>query len=386
MPMGHTPTDDLKNLQQQAADFALRSIATRKGLSSHTSFPLNLWKEFGGSGMLGIGTPKEFTGKGLGYTGICAAGRAFARHGCCLGITLSWLIHEIAAKFIFSEYASSDQKKRYLPAMATGEITTSIAISEPGVGGHPKHLKTAAEKTGSGYLLTGEKTFLTNGPIADLFIVLAVSGYEGERKRYSAFIVPREAPGLRQTEPLDFGFLRPCPHGGIIMDACMIPEENLLGIPGTAYEDMALPFREVEDAMMMGPIIGAQEARLYEIVSAFREKASPLTEDISFQLGEFISTLSVLDIIALEAAHKLDDGNDHGELTNLILAFRHICAKMHQEFNELITMTCIIPSESYQALTHDLDHIVRFAGRVSRIKQMKLGTALISAVSKLPVD
>lgn len=379
MPMGYDPTDDLKNLQQQAADFALRSIATRKGLSSHTSFPLDLWKEFGGSGMLGIGTPKEFGGKGLGYTGICAAGRALARHGCCLGITLSWLIHEIAAKYIFSEYASSDQKKRYLPAMATGEITTSIAISEPGVGGHPKHLKTTAEKTGSGYLLTGEKSFLTNGPIADLFIVFAVSGHEGERKRFSAFVVPRETPGLRQTEPLDFGFLRPCPHGGIIMDACMIPEENLLGISGTAYEDMALPFREVEDTMMMGPIIGAQEARLYEIVSAFREKAAPLTEDIPFQLGGLISTLSVLDIIALEAAHRLDDGNDHGGLTNLILAFRHICAKMHQEFNELITMAGIIPSESYQALAHDLDYIERFAGRVSRIKQMKLGTALISA-------
>jgi acyl-CoA dehydrogenase len=384
MPVGYAPTDDLKDLQQQVADFALRYIATRKGLSSSTSFPLDLWKEFGSSGMLGIGTPKEFTGKGLGYAGICAAGRAFARHGCCLGITLSWLIHEIAAKFIFSEHASSDQKRRYLPSMATGETTTSISISEPGVGGHPKHLKTTAEKTGSGYLLTGEKTFLTNGPIADLFIVLAVSGHEGERKRYSAFIIPRETPGLRQTEPLDFGFLRPCPHGGIIMDACMIPEENLLGSPGTAYEDMALPFREVEDAMMMGPIIGAQEARLYEIASALSEKASPLTGDIPFYLGGLISTLGVLDIIALEAAQRLDDGNDPGGLTNLILAFRHNCAKMHQEFNELMTMAGIIPSGPYQALTHDLDHIVHFAERVERIKQMKLGTDLISAVIKTP--
>ena len=378
MPMRYAPTDNLKDLQQQAADFALRYIAPRTELSSSTFFPLDLWKEFCGSGMLGTGTPKEFGGKGLGYIGICAAGRALARHGCCLGITLSWLIHEIAARFIFSEYASSDQKLKYLQSMATGETTTSIAISEPGVGGHPKHLKTWSEKTSSGYLLTGEKTFLTNGPIADLFIVLAVSGHEGERKRYSAFIVPREAPGLRQTGPVDFGFLRPCPHGGIIMDACMIPEENLLGIPGTAYEDMALPFREVEDAMMMGPIIGAQEARLHEIATALREKASPLTGDIPFQLGGLISTLSVLDIIALEAAQRLDDGNDHGGLTNIILVFRHICAKMHQEFNELITMAGIIPSGSYQALTHDLDNIMRFAGRVERIKQMKLGAALIS--------
>ncbi len=75
MPMGYPLTDDLKNLQQQVADFALRYIATRKGLSSSTSFPLDLWKEFGGSGMLGIGTPKEFGGKGLGYTGIMYSGQ-----------------------------------------------------------------------------------------------------------------------------------------------------------------------------------------------------------------------------------------------------------------------------------------------------------------------
>jgi alkylation response protein AidB-like acyl-CoA dehydrogenase len=379
MPMVYPLTDDLKKLQRQAADFALRNIALRNGLSSSTSFPVDLWKELGGSGMFGIGTPTEFGGKGLGYTGICTAGRALARHGGCLGITLSWLIHEIAATFIFSEHASLDQKKRYLPAMTTGETTTSIAISEPGVGGHPKHLKTISEKTGSGYLLTGEKTFLTNGPIAGLFIVLAVSGHEGDRKRYSAFIVPRETPGLRQTEPLDFGFLRPCPHGGIIMDACTIPEENLLGSPWTAYEDVALPFREVEDTMMMGPIIGAQEARLYEIVRSFKEKGSPLLGDIPFRLGGLTSTLSVLDIIAREAAQRLDDGFDHQGLTDLILAFRHMCAQMHQEFNELTTMTGIIPCEPYQSLTHDLDHLVSFAERVNGIKQMKLGAALISS-------
>jgi acyl-CoA dehydrogenase len=268
--------------------------------------------------------------------------------------------------------------------MAKGEITASIAISEPGVGGHPKHLKTTAEKTGSGYLLKGEKTFLTNGPIADLFIVLAVSGREVERKRYSAFIVPRETPGLRLPEPLDFGFLRPCPHGGIIMDACMIPEENLLGNPGTAYEDMALPFREVEDAMMMGPVIGAQEARLFDIARALKEKESPLNGDIPFQLGGLISTLSVLDSIAREAAHRLDEGEDHQGLTELILVFRRICAKMHLEINELIPLAGIVPSGTYQMLTHDLGHIVRFAEQVTRIKQMKIGTEYISEVIKTP--
>jgi hypothetical protein len=89
--------------------------------------------------------------------------------------------------------------------------------------------------------------------------------------------------------------------------------------------------------------------------------------------------LSVLDIIAIDAAQRLEDGDDMRGLTYLILAFRHICAKMHQEFNDLMTMAGVIPSVPFQALSHDLDHIVRFAERVSRVKQMKLGTALILA-------
>ena len=381
MLMGCTLRDELNNLKQLAQDFATQNIAVRSGLSSNTLFPMDLWHSLGSSGLLGISTPKDFGGQGSGYRGIFVAGRALARHGLCLGITLSWLMHQITARFFLGSFTSEDQRHRLLPGIATGAKTASIAISEPGVGGHPKHLKATAEKTPSGYLITGEKTFLTNGPIADIFIVFAISSQEGGRKRYSAFLVTKDNPGLRLTEPMDFGFLRPCPHGGIILDGCIVPSDDMIGSPGKAYEDMALPFREIEDTMMMGPILGAQEARLDGIVSAMHGSAATLTEDIAFRLGGISSILAALDVMAIEACRMLEDKDDPKELLKLILAFRRLNAQIHQELEEVASLSRIIPSGAYQLLIHDLDHIGRFAGRVGKLKQIRLGEALIETKS-----
>jgi acyl-CoA dehydrogenase len=286
-------------------------------------------------------------------------------------------MHQITARFFLGSFTSEGQRHKLLPGIATGAITVSIAISEPGVGGHPKHLRTTAEKTGSGYLITGEKTFLTNGPIADIFIVFAISAQEGGRKRYSAFMVTKDNPGLRLTEPSDLGFLRPCPHGGIILNGCIVSSADMIGNPGEAYEDMALPFREIEDIMMMGPILGAQEARLDGIVSAMHGAVVIPAEDIAFRLGGISSILNALDVIALHACTRLEDKDNPKELLKLILAYRRLNAQIHQELEEVASLSRIIPSGAYQVLTHDLDHIGRFAGRVSKLKQIRLGEALI---------
>jgi predicted amidohydrolase len=88
--------------------------------------------------------------------------------------------------------------------------------------------------------------------------------------------------------------------------------------------------------------------------------------------------LSALDIIAAESAQRLDDGKDHAGIVRLVLAFRNISTGVHREYAGLMDLAGLNPSEIYQALTHDLDHIVSFAVRVSRAKQMKIGTGLVS--------
>ncbi len=165
-------------------------------------------------------------------------------------------MHTPIARFLFPGFGSDMQKNTFLPGIAAGAKIPCLAISEPGVGGHPKRLATVAREHGSAYLLSGEKAYLTNGPIADLFVVLAITAEKGQRKSYTAFIVDAETPGLKKTGPLDLGFLRPCPHGGIILDGCEVDRGRILGRLGYAYTDMALPFRQIEDVMVMGLLVG----------------------------------------------------------------------------------------------------------------------------------
>jgi acyl-CoA dehydrogenase len=373
--MADRMSDDLERIEQRASSFAREHIASRPDLSSDTSFPFDLWEQIGRAGLLGLSIPQEFGGEGQGYPAIVAAGRALTRSGGCLGIVLSWLMHQITARFFLHGFGTQEQKEQYLPSMASGKLTTCIAISEPGRGGHPKFIKTTAEKEGGSYLIGGKKSYLTNGPIAGMYIVLAVSGFAGDRKRFSAFVVPRETSGLTVSDPMDFGFLRPCPHGGITLSKCIVPVENMLGLEGSAYELIALPFREVEDVMMTGPILGAQEARLREIVQAI---GVPVADDIALKLGGIDISLATLDLIARECSQRLEDEGTRADLTPLILSFRSLFRQVHTDSGEVVASTGISLSEATKTLTADLDQVVRFAERVSVLKQIKIGKRLSS--------
>jgi len=133
----------------------------------------------------------------------------------------------------------------------------AVAISEPKVGAHPKLLTTQAEAVEGGFRITGRKAWVTNGPLAEAIIVFAITGQEAGRKRYSAFIVPRETPGLTIEAMPDFHALRPSQHCLLTLDACLVPATALLGPPGSAYDRMALPFRDIEDAAGTFATLGA---------------------------------------------------------------------------------------------------------------------------------
>ncbi|WP_146101863.1 acyl-CoA dehydrogenase [Rhodopila globiformis] len=133
----------------------------------------------------------------------------------------------------------------------------AVAISEPNVGAHPKLLTTRAERVDGGFRLAGQKAWVTNGPSADAIIVFAITAEEAGRKRYGAFIVPRDTPGLAMADMPGFHALRPSRHCLLTLDACFVPDAALLGEPGSAYDRMALPFRDIEDAVGSFATLGA---------------------------------------------------------------------------------------------------------------------------------
>ncbi len=371
-------TDDLRNLQETASRFARQNIIGRD-LGSSSEFPWDIWRAMAQCGLLGLTISKERSAGSSGYLALAVAGEALVRHGGNLGLALSAAIHNIVARFIIFGFGDSDQRREYLPAMASGKITGSLAVSEPETGAHPKYLKTRATREGDWFKLNGEKTYLTNGPIADFYVVIAITGMEQDRKQLSAFLVPRGTNGLTQTGPIQLDFLRPSLHGGIKLENAMIPGSNALGPEGQAYQSIIKPFREIEDAALMGPMVGGLARQLELAVKLItKEKALP-KDDLKSTVGGLQVLVNQARILAYEAGAMLDNA-PHEEFLSLLLAGREISSRFQAEFKALMADSGLKPTAELESLTRDLTISGNIARNVMLKKQTKMGEEILGAI------
>jgi acyl-CoA dehydrogenase len=184
------------------------------------------------------------------YATIARLKASLVEHTGLLGVSSVWGGRQLVFRH-FLAFGTEAQRAEWAGR------GVSVAISEPKVGAHPKLLTTRADATGDGFRITGKKAWVTNGPSAEGMIVFAITAEEAGRKRYSAFIVPRDTPGLTTADMPGFHALRPSQHCLLSLEGCLVPASAMLGLPGTAYERMALPFRDIEDAVGTYSTLGA---------------------------------------------------------------------------------------------------------------------------------
>lgn len=229
---------------------------------------------------------------------------------------MTFLAHWQLIKLHIVEEADISLKQQLLPLLAAGKATLSVAISEPKAGAHPKHLKTTADRVGDDFILNGEKAFLTNGPIAQYFIVLAITKEHNARRSFSAILVDAETVGLERTDGVKIDFLHPCPHGGIRLQNCKVPAANLIGIEGEAFVRTSLRMRAIEDAVGAASHIGALKYLLDDILDN-------IPEEHAEKIGRVASQFLALDIVAEELGQLADQmTDDMGFLMHLQLGFR----------------------------------------------------------------
>lgn len=376
-------TEELGLLHEKVARFAQEDIACRNDLHTIDRFPLDIWQRMGKEDLLGVALPATYGGLGHDYLAMAITGETLVSQGHNMGIALSWLLHLLVARFLVLRFGNKDQQEEFLPRMARGQVTASIAASEPGTGAHPKYLKTTAIEKGNAYLLNGKKTYLTNGPLADLFVVIAVTGEDAGQKRFTAFLVPRESPGLTVNTPMDLDFLRPSPHCGIRLEDCSVPATRILGEKGSAYQDMVKPFRELEDVLMMGLVVGAMTRQLELLVDLARTQKSLITDELQEGLGRFQSLIHCLRIISYEAATMLDSPITHPEFLSLVLASRSLSRDAQSIVSRFITESGLNKNDDLDRLTRDIRHTMNIAENVARIKQKRLGQGLFSGKESL---
>jgi alkylation response protein AidB-like acyl-CoA dehydrogenase len=190
------------------------------------------WKLCAGLGLLGLSIPKEYGGQGCGFLATGRAAEAFGRGAPDMGLVFAALAHLFACAMPIAEYGHEELRREMLPRLSSGEWVGANAITEEGAGSDATRLATRADRAGADYVLTGEKSFVSNGPVADVFVIYAMTrpdlGYLG----VDAFAVERGTPGLTVGEPFGKLGLDRCPAGSLRLDGCVVPARRRLGGDG----------------------------------------------------------------------------------------------------------------------------------------------------------
>jgi acyl-CoA dehydrogenase len=191
----------------------------------------DFWRACGAAGMLSPNVAEEYGGLGLdfGYNTVIAEELAYA--GSSAGITLQ---NDITAEYI-ERYGSEEQKRKYLPGMVSGEVIAAIAMTEPGAGSDLQGIRTTAKKDGNHYVVNGQKTYITNGQLADVTIVVAKTDPTLGAKGISLILVDADTPGFARGRNLDKIGQHSADTSELFFEDVRVPMTNCLGEEGKGF-------------------------------------------------------------------------------------------------------------------------------------------------------
>ena len=368
---------DVPSLMEKVAVFAGKEIATRHDLHTIDDFPRDIWRKMAHEGLFRLGIPVKYGGTKIAYGALVLVGETLVKHGHNMGLALSWIIHLLASGFMIGKFGTPPQRAEYLPKMAEGGITASIAFSELKSGADPRHLGTTAHREGDHFILNGEKAYLTNGPLADFFVVYAVTGAAEGKKQFTAFLVSRENRNLAVTEMMKLDFLRPSPHCMIRLENCRVPISAMLGREGTALGEMARPCRALEDALLNGPILGGICRQMEIMLHALRKQGVTPADDVMRGLGEMETWRQTLRWMACEAAKRMEKSGGKSESETLLLSFRTMAADCQSLAEQIIERSGIGMEGELAAMTKDIRRTLELLRGADPSRQKKIGEKII---------
>jgi acyl-CoA dehydrogenase len=279
-----------------------------------------------------------------------------------LGEAGAWAGRQVVGRYFICGFGDAAQRAALLPRLAAGQALIAIAISEPGVGAHPKHLTTQAEPDGDGVRITGRKAWVSNGPGASHFVVLAVSAMDGARKRYSAYLVPRETAGLSLHPMPDLPDGRHCI---LELAGCRVPHSARLGPAEDAYEAMALPLRDVEDTVELSKLAGGLRFVMTRLVSG------AVTPEAKLAVGGLVALTTVLTDGAAALADMLDAGGSPDASARLV-GLRLLVAELVQWVRTYLAAHGPVDPGDIAPVLTDIDLALSIARGPRQVRQARL--------------
>jgi L-prolyl-PCP dehydrogenase len=199
------------------------------------AFPWDKWKLIRSSGLLGLPFDEEWGGLGQDLLTTMYVLEGLGQGCRDGGLSFSVTTHMVSTGVPLQRFGSADLKRRYLPLVCSGEAICAHAITEPQGGSDALDMLTRADRDGDDFVLRGSKTFVSNGPVADLFVVYARTHPDGGPLGVTAFLVERGTPGFEAGKPIAKMGLKTSPIGELFFDDCRIPASHVIGRVGGGF-------------------------------------------------------------------------------------------------------------------------------------------------------
>jgi alkylation response protein AidB-like acyl-CoA dehydrogenase len=305
-------TEDQEQLRREIRDFAAREIAPNVMRWDEASeFPAEVVQKLGHMGLLGVIFPVEYGGAGLGYVDYALAIEELSAVDGSIGIIVA-AHNSLCTNHIFLA-GSEEQRRKYVPGLASGAKLGAWGLTEPGSGSDAGSARTTAVRKGDRWVLNGNKTFITNGHYADVSVVIAVTDRSQGTHGLSAFVVEKGTPGFRAGKKENKLGLRASDTSELIFEDCEIPAENLLGKEGEGFIDSMRVLdggRISIAALSLGIARGALEASL-RYVKERRQFGKAIAEfqGIQWKLADMATELDAARLLTQRAAVLKDAGH-----------------------------------------------------------------------------
>lgn len=323
--MDFTLTAEQQHVQQLARQFAEEEVAPiSREADERGIFPMHLVKRMGELGFLAGPVDPEYGGEGMDYISYALLCEELGRVDSSVRGFLT--VHASLVALCIQEWGTEEQKRRYLPRLASGEWIGCYALTEPNAGSDAASIETTASEDGDDYILNGEKIWITNGVSAQLAIVFATKDRSERHKGICAFLVETDTPGFqRERMPGKELGHRASEHAHIIFNNCRVPKSALLGAPGEGFK-VAMSALDRGRLGVAAGAVGIAQACLDACIAYTRQRRQfgqrlADFEMIQATLAEMAASVEAARLLVYQAAWIKDQGLPATKATSIAKLF-----------------------------------------------------------------
>lgn len=274
------------------------------------TFPVELFKKLGELGMMGVLVPQEYGGSGLGYFEYVTVIDEISKIDPSIGLSVA--AHNSLCTGHIMQFGTEEQKRKYLPKLATAEWIGAWGLTEPNTGSDAGNMMTTAVRDGDDWIINGAKCWITHGKSGDVAVVIVRTGEKGDSRGMTAFVVERGTPGFTAGRKENKLGMRASETTEMIFDNCRIPNSNMLGNEGEGF----IQSMKVLDggrisiaALSLGIARGAYEASL-KYAQERQQFNQPISnfQAISFKLADMKTEIEAAELLIMQAADLKNRG------------------------------------------------------------------------------